>query len=85
MQLEDESFLSSNHSNPMRQASREWKALARGNDAMRGHLFITLIIDIQCRTLMYLVKLTHNINSITVILIIIYNCTKINIPDSYIN
>lgn len=29
MQLEDESFLSSNHSNPMRQASREWKTLAR--------------------------------------------------------
>lgn len=52
MQLEDESFLSSNHSNPMRQASREWKALARGNDAMRGHLFITtLIIGIQCRTI----------------------------------
>lgn len=69
MQLEDESFLSSNHSNPMRQASREWKALARGNDAMRGHLFITmLIIGIQCRTLMYFVKLTHNINSIIVIL-----------------
>jgi len=30
MQLEDESFLSSNHSNPMRQASREWKTFAKG-------------------------------------------------------
>jgi len=61
MQLEDESFLSSNHNNPMRQASREW--FSREENTMRGHLFITSIIGIQYRTLIYLVKLTHNINS----------------------
>jgi len=59
MQLEDESFLGSNHNNPMRQASREW--FSRKENTMRGHLFITSIIGI--RTLIYLVKLTHNINS----------------------
>lgn len=48
MQLEDESFLSSNRSNPMRQAGREREDLREREGAVRDRLFINVLMAIRC-------------------------------------